>query len=688
MSRKAGLHAENYTVKEQVERDTADAETGLNQQQQTSEGLKIEGLALPFDKRSRNGVIYQKESVQEAAESLVGCSLLFNHDEDNPIGHIEDVEITDEGLKYYGDLNEERKEVESLKRGDIPHVSIQAMIEETGNTETNGEVAVTEFLEMSAVTVPGFSSTDVEASEETVMIEKLVTEQEAKKKFSEQFQFSVGDYVQWEFASGSAEGEIIDRTEEVGDTFSAGGNTFEVEEEGERLYKIQEFDDEQEEFTNNVVKFEDALSSVERPDEAPGTAPRNESQSSEQVGEGYEFQPIPSLVFYDNEGDARERANDLGVEGIHAHEYDGQTYYMAGETHGQWEQLVGKQSAEKLSEAVEDVDLTPPDAVKNAAQAALDAKEEYSDEIGDCGTGVGESRAKKIVDEDLEPEDFLGGENTAIPDYLDSHSEDVEGISQPPSDWGEEQWTEGCGPVQYALWGGTATGTGLEWANETEQRLREEMENNEEAVSKEPFAGYDDFDACVADNQDKADPEAYCAAIKKKAEITERILGENQDMTEQLTEQLEDVSSSEFYQLVAQVHENLSAEDVESLFEEFSYEGNVMEALESIAEAGDMDDEEDDDMEDEGSDGDMEDDEEEESTGSESSDLKQGSQNSDNDMEGKTREELENRVEMLEEKLMKLEDTEPSKQEAANTPTSKDGDGFSVRKDIKDRLER
>jgi len=90
MSTKVGITAENYQVKENVERDTSDAVTGLNQQQKQSDGLKIEGLALPFGKRSRNGVVYEKESVKEAAESLVGCSLLFNHDEDNPIGQIED----------------------------------------------------------------------------------------------------------------------------------------------------------------------------------------------------------------------------------------------------------------------------------------------------------------------------------------------------------------------------------------------------------------------------------------------------------------------------------------------------------------------------------------------------------------------------------------------------------------------
>lgn len=33
-----------------------------------------------------------------------------------------------------------------------------------------------------------------------------------------------------------------------------------------------------------------------------------------------------------------------------------------------------------------------------------------------------------------------------------------------------------------------------------------------------PFAGYRDFADCVKRNQDKRDPEAYCAAIMRKIE--------------------------------------------------------------------------------------------------------------------------------------------------------------------------
>lgn len=33
-----------------------------------------------------------------------------------------------------------------------------------------------------------------------------------------------------------------------------------------------------------------------------------------------------------------------------------------------------------------------------------------------------------------------------------------------------------------------------------------------------PFAGYKDFDDCVAKNRDKRDPKAYCATIMRQVE--------------------------------------------------------------------------------------------------------------------------------------------------------------------------
>jgi len=40
--------------------------------------------------------------------------------------------------------------------------------------------------------------------------------------------------------------------------------------------------------------------------------------------------------------------------------------------------------------------------------------------------------------------------------------------------------------------------------------------NDEKEVAGDPFGEYEDFDDCVAKNQDKDDPEAYCATIERK----------------------------------------------------------------------------------------------------------------------------------------------------------------------------
>jgi len=134
--------------------------------------------------------------------------------------------------------------------------------------------------------------------------------------------------------------------------------------------------------------------------------------------------------------------------------------------------------ARVVNRAAEDVDLMPPSAVVNAAEAALEAKEEY-DDLSDCGSGRGEQRAEQIVGGDLSPADFVTRENgTPIPAYLTSHEEDVSAEGT-PTGWTEEEWTDGCGNVQYALWGGTGTGTGLAWAQQTANAIAREMDEDE-----------------------------------------------------------------------------------------------------------------------------------------------------------------------------------------------------------------
>lgn len=120
---------------------------------------------------------------------------------------------------------------------------------------------------------------------------------------------------------------------------------------------------------------------------------------------------------------------------------------------GAWEQQ--KDAGRNVVEVGgEEIDLSPPEAVQNAATLALAKDDELEP---DCGTGAGRQSAQQIAGDDVTAERI-----DDIAAYLTSHEEDVT-AKGPPSDWSNEEWAD-CGNLQYAMWGGTGTGTGLEWA--------------------------------------------------------------------------------------------------------------------------------------------------------------------------------------------------------------------------------
>jgi len=49
-----------------------------------------------------------------------------------------------------------------------------------------------------------------------------------------------------------------------------------------------------------------------------------------------------------------------------------------------------------------------------------------------------------------------------------------------------------------------------------------QIKKSDGTIVMKPFAGYTDFAACVAQNKDKGNPEAYCGTIKHKVEDTKK----------------------------------------------------------------------------------------------------------------------------------------------------------------------
>ncbi len=155
---------ETYDIKKEINRDTGNVSKVI-----------LEGIAITFDKPTRNGVMYTYNSGVQAHKSLIGKPFLDSHHDDSireypPYGHVIETFIVKENgyncLKYQVDLDPlEDSFIRKVKRGDIPGVSIQVMVDEADEIEINNEPVIkaniTEYLELSAVLIPGDGDTSL-----------------------------------------------------------------------------------------------------------------------------------------------------------------------------------------------------------------------------------------------------------------------------------------------------------------------------------------------------------------------------------------------------------------------------------------------------------------------------------------------------------------------------------------------
>jgi hypothetical protein len=70
-------------------------------------------------------------------------------------------------------------------------------------------------------------------------------------------------------------------------------------------------------------------------------------------------------------------------------------------------------------------------------------------------------------------------------------------------------------------------------------------------IALDPFADYENFADCVAKNKDKADPEAYCATIKRSVEGNQMLGGKKKEMSSETGEVIEN-TAEEFNKCVSQ----------------------------------------------------------------------------------------------------------------------------------------
>ena len=167
----------NYSDEPFVFKESVDPRTGEKK-------VRLRGLLLPFNQVSRNGVLYNLDSIKKHYQELLGRSFCYNHQVDSSTdksyGHVTEsllIENNDAvpkgweavyskpGWYYEVDIDPEEKDmIRKLKRGDYRHVSIQLVGDsvEERYTEEFGEYQeayVGDVIEMSAVIAPGFLAT-------------------------------------------------------------------------------------------------------------------------------------------------------------------------------------------------------------------------------------------------------------------------------------------------------------------------------------------------------------------------------------------------------------------------------------------------------------------------------------------------------------------------------------------------
>ena len=159
------IMCETYKIVEQFDKDTQ------------TKSVFFEGVAITFGKPTRNRVSYTYESGIGAHKTLVGKPFLDTHHDDSihafpPFGHvIECYPGTNEAnglpcLMYKVDIDpEETTFIRKAKRGDIAGTSIQVLVDDVDEQQdiygTYINANIREFLELSAVLIPGDGDTSI-----------------------------------------------------------------------------------------------------------------------------------------------------------------------------------------------------------------------------------------------------------------------------------------------------------------------------------------------------------------------------------------------------------------------------------------------------------------------------------------------------------------------------------------------
>lgn len=170
-----------HIEKKWIEAEQASFKESVNEKTGKKEFI-LETKIFPYDKKSRNGVKYNKESALATKDNIVGITLNHNHvtSGENNFPRGEWYEAYDGGDGLYGrakvyDTTYNKEYIEWLSTAENIKVSLQVSGNAESKKDDDGkwyrEAKVEDWLEISTVNLPGFI--DAKANFEKVMCEMV-----------------------------------------------------------------------------------------------------------------------------------------------------------------------------------------------------------------------------------------------------------------------------------------------------------------------------------------------------------------------------------------------------------------------------------------------------------------------------------------------------------------------------------
>lgn len=173
-------------------------------------------------------------------------------------------------------------------------------------------------------------------------IDEPISKIEGFETEMQDFEYSENDKVEWDSSGGVAMGLVRDRTAKDCYDASIDGDVKVCGEEDDPAYLIEVYDDEEGELTGTMVSHKQS---------ALRSASFELGAESKLMNPNYEFEPVPTQVLYDEEERAMQRAMNIGLDGVHTHQFGGgQTMYMPGDTHSDWMDFVRGKKGVRVDE--------------------------------------------------------------------------------------------------------------------------------------------------------------------------------------------------------------------------------------------------------------------------------------------------------------------------------------------------